>query len=88
MAIDIEMIVLVSLIAAIFIPFFTQSNLFLGILVYVVKTMIIVFILALIRSIMARIRIEQMVNFCWKFLAPVAILQILIDIIVKGVLLK
>ena len=88
MAIDIEMIVLVSLIAAVFIPFFTQGNLFLGILVYIVKTMIIVFILALLRSIMARIRIEQMVNFCWKFLAPVAILQILIDIIVKGMLLK
>ncbi len=88
MAIDIEMIVLVSLIAAVFIPFFTHANLFLGILVYILKTVFIVFVLALLRSIMARIRIEQMVNFCWKYLAPVAILQILIDIIVKGTLLK
>jgi NADH-quinone oxidoreductase subunit H len=85
MAIDIEMIVLVSLIAAVFIPFYVPSNLLLGILVYIAKTLFVVFILALLRSIMARIRIEQMVNFCWKYLAPIAILQILIDIIVKGV---
>jgi NADH-quinone oxidoreductase subunit H len=86
MAIDIEMIVLVSLISAVFIPVFISSNIYLGILVYLVKILSVVFILALFRSLMARIRIEQMVNFCWKFLAPIAILQILIDIILKGII--
>jgi NADH-quinone oxidoreductase subunit H len=86
MAIDIEMVVLASLCAAIYFPFYYPSNLFLGIIVYLVKTLIVVFILSLIRSLMARLRIEQMVNFCWKFLAPAAILQILIDLLVKGVI--
>jgi NADH-quinone oxidoreductase subunit H len=84
MAIDIEMIVLVSLIAAIFFPLFATDNLALGIVIYLVKTIVLVFVLALIRSLMARLRIEQMVNFCWKYLAPLAILQIVIDLLVKG----
>lgn len=86
MAVDVEMIVLISLVAAIFIPFFTPTNVFSGIIIYLVKTVILVFILALIRSLLARLRIEQMVNFCWKFLAPMAILQILIDLLVKGII--
>jgi len=85
MAIDIEMIVVASLVAAVFLPFWSTS-IGLGIVIYLVKTVFIVFILALIRALMARIRIEQMVNFCWKFLAPLAILQILIDIIIKVLL--
>jgi NADH-quinone oxidoreductase subunit H len=86
MTIDIEMVVLVTLLGAIFLPFFFPGNVLVGIVLYLVKTTIIIFILALIRSLMARLRIEQMVNFCWKFLAPAAILQILIDLVVKGVI--
>jgi len=86
MGLDIEMVVLVSLVAAVFIPFYMPSGFIPGILIYLVKTLFIVCILSLIRSLMARIRIEQMVNFCWKFLAPLAILQILTDIILKGIL--
>jgi NADH-quinone oxidoreductase subunit H len=86
MAIDIEMIVLVSLIAAVFFPVYIQGSIALGLVIYLLKTVILVFILALIRSLMARLRIEQMVKFCWKYLAPAAVLQILIDLLVKGVL--
>ena len=86
MTIDIELIVLASLVGAIFLPFYAPNNLWLGIVIYLVKTLFVVFILALIRSIMARLRIEQMISFCWKFLAPAAILQIVINLIVKGVL--
>ena len=86
MAIDIEMIVLVSLIAAIFFPVYISGNITLGLVMYLLKTVILIFILALVRSLMARLRIEQMVKFCWKYLAPAAILQILIDLLVKGVL--
>jgi NADH-quinone oxidoreductase subunit H len=85
MALDIEMVVAASLIAAIFIPGWS-SNLWIGILIYLAKTLFVVFILALMRALMARLRIEQMVNFCWKYLAPLAILQLLIDIIIKATL--
>jgi NADH-quinone oxidoreductase subunit H len=86
MAIDIEMIVLVSLIAAVFFPVYIPGSITLGLITYLLKTVILVFVLSLIRSLMARLRIEQMVKFCWKYLAPAAILQILIDLLVKGVL--
>ncbi|HNW97966.1 MAG TPA: NADH-quinone oxidoreductase subunit H [Bacteroidales bacterium] len=82
MSLDIEMIIGASIIAAVFLPFWS-TNIWFGLLIYLVKTLLVVFILSLLRALMARIRIEQMVNFCWKFLAPLAILQILIDIIVK-----
>jgi NADH-quinone oxidoreductase subunit H len=31
----------------------------------------------------ARLRIEQMVTFCWKVLAPAALFQILISLVVN-----
>jgi NADH-quinone oxidoreductase subunit H len=86
MTMDVEMIVLSALLAAVFIPFFVTGNAFLGFLLFVVKTMVIVFLLCLFRTVMARIRIEQMIDLCWRYLAPVALIQILIDLLVKGVL--
>ena len=50
------------------------------------KTLVILFILALLRSIMARVRIEQMVAFCWKYLTPLALIQIIANLLLKGVL--
>jgi len=43
-------------------------------------------VLALIKTAFARFRIDQMIKFCWKILAPVALLQIVIDILAKGVI--
>lgn len=86
MTMDVEMIVIAALLAAVFIPFFAVESVFLGFLLFVVKTMFIIFLLSLFRAVMARIRIEQMVNFCWKYLAPAALLQIAIDLFLKGVI--
>lgn len=88
MSVDVEMVVVASLIAAVFIPVYIPAYPVLGFVVYIIKTLIVVFILAAIRSLMARLRMEQMVNFCWKYVAPIALLQILIDLLAKGVLLK
>jgi NADH-quinone oxidoreductase subunit H len=88
MAIDVEMIVVSALLAAVFFPFFFTSSPIIGFVLFVVKTMIIVFILSAIRSAMARLRIEQMVDFCWRYLTPIAIFQILVDLIIKGVFIK
>lgn len=82
-AIDMESVVLSSIVSAIYIPLFS-ANPVLGFLLYIVKTMFIVFLLAAFRSIMARLRIEQMVRFCWMYLTPLAIAQLLIDLIVRG----
>ncbi len=88
MAIDSEMVVLSALIAAIFLPALLPANPILGFAVYLLKSLAVVFVLAVMKIAFARFRIDQMVCFCWRVLAPVSILQILIDIIAKGVILS
>ena len=85
MAIDCELVVVASLISAVYLPIHPESAL-LGFLCYIVQTLVVLFILALIRTIMARVRIEQMVVFCWKYLTPIALLQIIANLLLKGVL--
>jgi NADH-quinone oxidoreductase subunit H len=38
----------------------------------------------LIRALTSRIRIDQVISFSWKYLAPLAVLQLLITIVLKG----
>jgi NADH-quinone oxidoreductase subunit H len=83
MAIDAEAIVSSSLVAAVFLPFGLGLPLWLGIIVYLAKLCAILFLLALLRTVFARLRIDQMVNFCWRYVAPIAFLQVIIDLVVK-----
>lgn len=85
LSMNIEMIVVASLLSAVFLPLFS-ANFLLGMLFYLIKTLLIVFLLAAIRSVMARLRIEQMVKYCWQVMTPVALFQILLDVILKGLL--
>lgn len=85
MSIAVELVVVSALVAAIFFPVFSVNPV-LGFVIFVIKTFIVLFILTLIKSVMARIRIEQMIMFCWKVLAPIALAQILANILLKGVL--
>ncbi len=85
-AIDMETVVLASILAAVYIPLFS-ANPVLGVLFYLIKTMFIVFLLAAFRSVMARLRIEQMVRFCWLYLTPITLGQLLLDLVVRGLVL-
>jgi len=85
MAVDSELAVMAALISAVFLPFF-PVNPWLGLAAFLVKVLFVVFLLTLMRTALARLRIDQMVSFCWKVLAPVSLAQILIDLIVKGAL--
>jgi len=87
MGIDIEMVVGASLIAAVFLPFGLNMEPLPAFLVYILKVTFIVFLVSLGRTIFARLRIDQMVNACWKYFAPIAFIQILFILIIKGVLL-
>lgn len=97
MTIDVEAVVTASLLAAVFLPWGMELHAgpaplttawepFVVFGLYVVKVGIVVFLLALARSIFARLRIEQMVEFCWKWLAPAALGQLLISVVASGVL--
>lgn len=84
MAIDIEAVVVSSLLAAVFLPFGLGLGPVVGFVLYLVKVLAIVFLSALLRSIFARLRIEQMVDFCWRWLAPAALVQLLVSLLVHG----
>jgi NADH-quinone oxidoreductase subunit H len=83
LAIDIEAVVGASLLAAVFLPFGLHLGPVAGFVLYLLKVFFVVMLLALLRTVMARLRIEQMVGFCWKWVTPVAILQIMINIVLS-----
>jgi len=83
LAVDMETVLLLAIISAVFLPFFA-SNPVLGFLLFVVKTVAVLFVLSVIRAVTARLRIEQMVRFCWMVLVPLSLVQLVIDLAVKG----
>ena len=96
MTVDVEAVVVASLLAAVFLPWGMDLDGSLAttnaweplavFILYVAKVGLVVFLLALARSIFARLRIEQMVEFCWKYVAPAALVQLLISVVASGVL--
>ena len=82
---DIEMVVSAGLLAAVFLAGF-PGGVFLGFANFVVKTLFVIFLLSLMRALTSRIRVDQVVSFAWKILAPLAVLQLLIVILIKGFL--
>ncbi|MDD8015606.1 MAG: NADH-quinone oxidoreductase subunit H [Acidobacteriota bacterium] len=83
---DIELVVSSGLLAAVFLGGFPGGAV-LGFVNFVVKTLSVIFLLSLIRALTSRIRVDQVVSFAWKYLAPLAVLQLLIDILLKGFVL-
>jgi NADH-quinone oxidoreductase subunit H len=86
MTVDMESVVISSLLAAVFLPFGLGLAPVLGFLVYLLKVLLIIALMTLLRTVMARLRIDQMMDFCWKLLAPLAFLQIIACLVLKGVL--
>jgi NADH-quinone oxidoreductase subunit H len=82
---DIEMVVSSGLLAAVFLGGFPGGAV-VGFLHFVVKTLFVIFLLSLLRALTSRIRIDQVVSFAWKYLAPLAVLQLLVTILLKGLL--
>jgi NADH-quinone oxidoreductase subunit H len=83
LAVDMELVVGAALLNAVFLGGALGLKGPAAIGLFLVKTMGITFLLALLKVLMARIRIEQMINFCWKYLAPVAMAQLVFDIFLK-----
>ena len=83
LAVDMELVVGAALLNAVFLGGALGLTGPAAIALFLVKTLFVAFLLALLKVLMARIRIEQMINFCWKYLAPVAMAQVLFDIFLK-----
>jgi len=88
LGINIETIVAASLLAAVMIPFGLGLPWWFGVPLYLAKILFVIFCLALLRSVFARFRIDQMMRFCWTVLAPIAFFQIILNLIIKGFVLK
>jgi len=83
---DIELVVGSGLIAAVFLGGF-PGGLFGGFVYFIIKTLAVIFLLSLMRAVTGRIRVDQVVSFAWRYLAPLSVLQLLIVILIKGLFL-
>jgi len=88
---DAEMVVGAGLIAVIFLggpmPLLDIEPIYLswisGALVFLLKTLFVIFLLILIKSAVARIRTDQMISLAYKWLIPLTLVQIFIAIMVR-----
>jgi NADH-quinone oxidoreductase subunit H len=88
LAINVEMVVGAALIAAVFLPFGLRSGPVLGFVFFLLKTLLVVCLLSVLRTVLARLRVDQMIDFCWKVVAPLAFAQLLVDLVAKGLLVR
>ncbi len=65
-------------------PFATQVP-FLGLIYFVIKVLVMVFLFIWVRSSVPRIRYDQLLRFCWTFLFPLSLVYLLLTAI--GVIL-
>jgi NADH-quinone oxidoreductase subunit H len=75
---SVELVVAVSLVTAFFLGGIGNP------LIFLVKTLVIVLLMALLQAMLTRLRIDQTVGLWWRFGALLALLQILILILFKG----
>jgi len=83
---DVELVYISGLAAALFLggagPIFEGIHPWMQMLLstffFVVKTVVILLILSTIRALFARLRIDQMVDFSWKYLVPISLLQMIL----------
>ncbi len=80
-----ELVLILSLFSAVYLPFMT-GIFWLDLLLYFAKTLFGLFLLTLMRATMARLVISEIVRFCWKYLTPVALLQVVFNLLIRGVL--
>lgn len=85
-ALDIELVVGSALLACVFLPFWLSVPPVLGFFVFIIKTLFVISLISLARSVFARLRLDQMIDLCWKYFAIFAFLQVLINLILKGII--
>ena len=84
LTVDCETVLMLSLLAQIFLPFAT-GIVFVDFLLYLVKVVVLLALLTLVRAAMGRLRLEQMAAFLWKKVTPLALAEMLLMLIVRGV---
>ena len=86
LALHMEAVVAAALLAAVFLPFGLGLPAPAAFGLFLLKVVLIVVILAVLRGLFARLRIDQMISFCWKIAAPIAFAQVVVCLVVKGLM--
>lgn len=86
LTLDVEMVVGSALLVAVFFPMAIALPLGLRFLLFIAEVLVVVSLLSLLRTVVARLRIDQMIDFCWKYLVPLALFQLVLNLILKGIL--
>jgi len=56
-------------------PFVNQIP-FLGLVYFVIKVALVIFVIVWVRASLPRIRYDKLMQFCWKFLLPLSLLNL------------
>jgi NADH-quinone oxidoreductase subunit H len=88
LALDVEMVVGAALFTAVFFPFGEAFGALTGFVFFIAKIIMVIALLSLMRTVVGRLRIDQMIDFCWKYLVPLALLQLMLNLILKGALVR
>ncbi len=83
LTINMEMVVGAALINTVFLGGAFNTIGISAIGLFILKTIFIIILLSVLKVFMERIRIKQMIDFCWKILAPLSLAQIALNIFIK-----
>lgn len=65
-------------------PFVQQVPL-LGIAYLLIKVALVIFLIIWIRASVPRVRFDKMMNFCWKFLLPLALVNLVVTVLIVAI---
>lgn len=88
LALNVEMVAGAALLAAVFLPVGLGLPVQARFLLFVAEVLSVVGLIALLRTIFARLRLDQMIRFCWRWLVPLGMFQLLLNLILKMVILR
>ncbi|MEO0108536.1 MAG: NADH-quinone oxidoreductase subunit H, partial [candidate division WOR-3 bacterium] len=95
LVVDMELVTGAALVAVVFLGGFALPPVYLGgldvsnvlaVVLFLVKTLLVIGLLSALRACVGRLRIDQVVDFSWRWLAPLALVQILISIAARVLL--
>ncbi len=75
---DLELVLASALVAALYLGGAQQFGFVPSAITFLIKTVLIVLLLSFLRAVFARFRIDQMTGGMWKYLLPLAILQVIL----------
>lgn len=75
---DLELVLAAALISALYLGGISDFYFIPAIVIFLIKTIAVVLVISFLRAIFARLRLDQSISGMWKYLLPLAILQIIL----------